>query len=408
MSNNKKDQREQLELVISDKSQPKIFSMMEKFHLSVNLFAKSLWQKYAQKMPVVDKAKAQSNMEEFVELLVNRAPYSIRKQVSAPFAKETDLPQVYYEDEKPQVKSSEEILKEFGSLYVSREEIEKVDLEDLMDLSLEYDLKGLVPSVDENLFDFIYRANSTLFIHDLWKKSNLTASIDFKLGDEDLALSPKSHIRWAKDEDIAEAVDMIPYHMDLSWVAVSVHNKREFSVPALGLTYTIPQYNGVNWVQMLDSYKSREQYLSVLAHELVHAGTVHLDTKKDYLETKAYHVGRGSKMLGEQVVALNARPGIIEGLVRQVVQVYFPFITDKMFNYLHKGVSAVKIYEKTNSFKQVQKELVDIYGSKGNYILGRLTADELEEFRDTNNIPARIEMKDSLKWTIMKENFSRL
>ena len=96
--------------------------------------------------------------------------------------------------------------------------------------------------------------------------------------------------------------------MDLSWVAAYTMEPKDFIIPALGITFTLPDKNGFNFINMLNVYKSREQFLNVLSHEMTHAGTVHFDTRRDYLETKAYNVGKGDLMLGEYAVAVDKNP----------------------------------------------------------------------------------------------------
>jgi len=75
---------------------------------------------------------------------------------------------------------------------------------------------------------------------------------------------------------------------------------------------------------------------------------------------------------------------------------------------LPKIRSAIQIFTKRGSYRTVEKELKEIYGVKGGYILGRLNGDEIEEFRYTNDIPGRIAMKKNLKWLIMQANLAKL
>lgn len=317
-----------------------------------------------------------------------------------------------YEQKKPKAKSLEKRLETFGDYYIPTENLKNKRKSSLLwKTALEYDLKGIIPKPSETLEDFVYRGNTLLFIHKKLKKNYGEPKIEVKnLIDVKLSINPYYETtKFVKPEDIEEANRRIPYFMDLSWVAVYVKEKKDFIVPALGITFTFPQYNGFNFVQMLSEYKSREQFVSVLAHEMTHAGTVYFDTKRKFLETKAYSVGKGDMILGEYAVAFNAGTGFLIGIIKKIVENYmFIPLPDKYIKILPKIKSAIEILDNTGSYREVERNLKELYDLKGGYILGRLNADEMEEFRDTNNIPARIAMKEDLKWKIMKTNFAKL
>ncbi len=261
----------------------------------------------------------------------------------------------------------------------------------------------------------MYRANTLLFLHRYLRKLYREPDIQIHTSlDENtkptVTLGIKNASGFITQTDLEEANNRIPYFMDLSWIAAYVKNKKEFIVPALGITFTLPQYNGFNFVQMLSEYKSREQFISVLTHEMTHAGTVYLDTKRTFLETKAYAVGKGDLILGEYAVALNTSPPLLISILRWIFSAYLPLIPfpDKYFKLYPKIKSGLEILDNISTYRQVERELKELYGIKGGYILGRVNADEMEEFRDTNNIPARIAMKNDLKWKIMKTNLEKV
>ena len=54
-------------------------------------------------------------------------------------------------------------------------------------------------------------------------------------------------------------------------------------------------------------------------------------------------------------------------------------------------------------FNAVFNHLIDHYGANANYLMGRLTAPEIEEFYFTNDVPGAISRKHDLKWAIMKK-----
>jgi len=71
-----------------------------------------------------------------------------------------------------------------------------------------------------------------------------------------------------------------------------------------------------------------------------------------------------------------------------------------LFSTIPKVKSAIEIADNKSVFKECQKNLINAYGdAAGNYILGRLTADEIEEFAYTNNVPKRLAKKKGLKVT---------
>ena len=58
-------------------------------------------------------------------------------------------------------------------------------------------------------------------------------------------------------------------------------------------------------------------------------------------------------------------------------------------------------------YRRVGEDLRSLYGeNKGNYILGRLSADEIEEFGYTNSITGTVANKRDLKWTIIKRKLN--
>ncbi len=362
------------------------------FHDFISWFAKLLYRSAVPPKRDVPPETARFNMETFAKKAMGPRDYENVRD--------------YWGEKEQKVYSLEEKLKTFGGDYVSREDVTGQQV--LWQTALEYDRKGIVPAPHEEVGDFVYRGNTLLFLHKLLKKNRGEPEIRVKDKEVKMGINYGSQ-RLAKQEDVEEANKRIPYFMDLSWVAVYVKDKKEFMVPALGLTFTLPQYNGFTFVQILSEYKSREQFVSVLAHELTHAGTVYLDTKRKFLETKAYAIGKGDLLLGEQVVALNANPPLWIAMIKSAFEMFIPLpFPDKYFKVLPKVRSAVEIWDNTQSYRAVERALRKLYGEKGMYILGRLNADEMEEFRDTNDIPARIAMKEDLKWKIMKANFGRL
>ncbi len=310
--------------------------------------------------------------------------------------------------------SLEQKLTTLGEYFIQTEKISDISGSKLWRAALQYDLKGIVPQHEESLEDFVFRGNTTLYVHKQLRKPSeygireLYIDIDKETSDVKLKLRLEGG-SIISEEDLKEANKRIPYYMDLSWVTGYVKRPEDLIIPALGLTFTLPQYNGLSFIQMCDRYKSRKFYLEVLSHEMVHAGTVFLDNpqRREFIETKAYAVGRGSFM-GEYAVAVNSRPNILLKAAQMAIQFFLPGVPDSLFKYAPKVKGAIQIAVTTGMYNQVKEGLVKLYGHQGNYILGRLTADEMDEFRYTNDIPARINMKNNLKWQIMKENFASL
>lgn len=364
----------------------RLISYSIRFHDFISRLAKLVYRGIVPPNMKVPPETAHSNIDTFVKEAIERTKR-------------------YYREEENKVESLEGKLATFGDHYIPREDLANQPV--LWETALEYDLKGIIPAPHETIRDFVYRGNTLLFLHRLLRKNNKEPKIEVKEWDVKLGITYSDE--FVNQKDVEEANRRIPYFMDLSWVAVYVKDKKDFMVPALGLTFTLPQYNGFNFVQMLSEYKSREQFVSVLAHELTHAGTVYLDTKRKFLETKAYSVGKGDLILGEYVVALNASPRLwMRGVEWFFQSVLFIPLPDKYLKILPKVRSAIEILDNTYSYREVERELKESYGDLGGYILGRLNAAEMEEFRDTNDIPARIAMKDDLKWEIMRTNFARL
>ncbi len=302
----------------------------------------------------------------------------------------------------------EEKLSSLGLFYITRKELDDKPMLMLWNAAKQYDFKGIIPAPNEKLRDFVYRANTLLFIHKHLRGNGFEPEIEFDKKTREIQLKLLNLTKFIRREDLEEANKRIPYYMDLTWVAAYVKSPKEMMVPALGLTFTLPQYNGLNFIQMRSSYKTREQFMNVLSHEMVHAGTVYLDTRRDYLETKAYSVGKGSLLLGEYVVALNSAPALWMRAIKFVSENFFyiPF-PNNWFRFLPKIRSAVEIMDNAKTYRIVEQELRGLYGKKGGYVLGRLNGDEIEEFRDTNNIPARIRLKKDLKWRILRTNFEK-
>ena len=327
------------------------------------------------------------------------------------------LRQIFFNDdsdvqrEEKKTASLEEKLKTLGEHYLAPAEMAEASIQHLWNISLEYDKKGLIPHVGESVRDFVYRANSILFLHNLFRKNRIMPSITLDKKTFDVTLGVDSFASIVRKEDIIEANKRIPYNMDLSWVTAFIGGGRDSGRGsgllnlAYGVCLTSPKYNGFNFLLMRDNYKSREKFLRVLAHEMTHMGTVHLDTRKDFLETKAYI--SGSAAFGEYTIAVNKRPHIA---LRAINFLFLTFFRFQLPNYAISAISKIKstieIADKKRMFNGVGRRLTALYGkNKGNYILGRLSADEIEEFRYTNDVPARISQKTDLKWRIMRRNF---
>lgn len=311
--------------------------------------------------------------------------------------------------EKNEEPCIEKRLQTLGGYYVALGELGRLETHTLEDLAEEYDWKGLVPKKGEELKDFVYRGNTMLFLHKTFREHNVRPEIKLDTDNWDVLLGVELYgSKLIKKEDIEEASRRIPYHMDLSWIAGFVGDKSGILSGAYGVCFTLPNYNGLSFLLVRERYKSREKFIDVLAHEMTHMGTVYLDTRRDFLETKSYAVG--STAFGEYTIAINQRPNLVYRAINSVIGAIFLIsIPERLFKILPKVQSAVSIAEKRKLYHGVREKLHRLYGKeKGNYLLGRLTADEVEEFGYTNDIPARIEQKDDLKWKIMKRNSQEL
>jgi hypothetical protein len=299
-------------------------------------------------------------------------------------------------------KTLEERLATLGKHYIPFEQFEEASPQLLFDLACVYDEKGIVAKRDEKLRDLTYRGNTMLFVHRTFKKEGIKPKVELDTKDWDVTVHVKSgDVNLLKQEDIEEANSRIPYGMDLSWIAGFIGDDNSGILSgAYGVCFTLPKYGGLNFLLMRDRYKSREAFLKVLSHEMAHMGTVYLDTRRDFLETKAY--AAGSAAFGEYTIALNQRPNLLLRICKALVKNYFP-VSETAFKVLPKILSAVKIAENRRVYSNVRDRLHTLYGEdNGNYILGRLMADEIEEFGYTNNIPARIDEKRDLKWEVIK------
>ncbi len=332
------------------------------------------------------KEEAVKNMDFFAKQVIARIPFRNRKSTN----KETCV---------------RERLLTLGEHYVTSGELGKLETNTLEDLAEGYDWKGLVPRNGEELKDFVYRGNTMLFLHKAFRENNLRPKIRLDENNWDISLLVDIYeANLIKKEDIEEASRRIPYHMDLSWTAGFIGDNSGVLSGAYGVCFTLPKYNGFSFLLMRERYKSREKFIDVLAHEMTHMGTVYLDTKRDFLETKSYAVG--SAAFGEYTIAINQRPNVVYRAIKFGVGAIFRIsIPEILFKTLPKVQSVVSIAENRKLYHRVREKLHQIYGKEiGNYFLGRLTADEVEEFGYTNDISARIEQKDDLKWKIMKRN----
>ncbi len=344
---------------------------------------------------------------------VRKLDYSTPEQEAASnmdsFCKQVeDRTRFRREDEKKQ-RGIKKRLQTFGEYYLSLGDIRKLGTPALEDLACEYDWRGLIPQNDETLNGFVYRGNAILFLHRAFRKNGLRPEIKLDTDNWDVSLQVKSYgARLIKEEDIAEANRRIPYHMDLSWVAGFIEDESGILSGAYGVCFTLPKYNGLNFLLMREKYKSREKFVNVLAHEMTHMGTVYLDTRRDFLETKSYAVG--SAAFGEHTISINQRPSIIHRALKFGVEsIFHVSMPETLFKILPKVQSAISIAGNRRLYYGVRDRLHRLYGEeRGNYFLGRLTADEIEEFGYTNDVPARIEQKDSLKWKTMKRNSATL
>ncbi len=389
-----------LSMLRKTNTEPRVFSYAIGFHDFVVSTAEFI---YANIFPLKNKTVpelAHSNMDKLVQELL------LRQKYIDPPVKST----AKNKKNRHSVGSLEKCLSTFGDCYIPRTDFESGEESVLWDAALQYDLKGIVSIPKEELKDFVYRGNSLLFLHRQIRRKGCKVVVKPEEGEIKLRFDFWGlPVRLVNQADLEEACKRIPYFMDLSWVTAYVTDKKKLLVSTLGLTFTLPEYNGFNFIEMLPEYKSREQFISVLSHELTHAGTVYFDSRRSFIETKAYSVGKGDLLLGEYVVSFNATPPLWMTCVKLLFEhvLHIP-ISDKKFSIVPKALSFLEVLDNTGSYRAVEKELNSIYGVKGGYILGRLNADELEEFRDTDHIPARIDAKNDLKWRIMKDNFERL
>jgi hypothetical protein len=317
------------------------------------------------------------------------------------------------ESNKDDLKNTKDKLKKFGEHYLPIDEIKTLKSSELEGLAANYDWLGLIPQNKELPENFVYRANTMLFLHKIFREDSSSPKLDLDKDKLDISLGRlECGAKLVRVEDIKEANKRIPFHMDLSWVAAFVDNETLILSGAYGACLTMPKYCGLGYIFMRERYKTREKFLKVLAHEMTHMGTVHLDTRRDLLETKAYTVGSAS--FGEYTIALNAQPGLItKGLkfgIETIVGSFIPItIPESLMRIWPKIHSAIEISANRKIYRLVKERLHNLFGKdKGNYFLGRLTADEIEEFAYTNNLLASIDKKQNLKWKIMKRNSATL
>jgi len=376
------------------------------FHELLNFLGKLSYNQIRKIEYTVPKEEAIKNMEKIAKRIIEFIP---RKNKSCWWSdEETETPEKSKGESK---RSLEERLNTLGTDYIEYEELQNIPEDSALKFAREYDWKGIIPEKNEKPSDFVYRANTLLFIHKAFKDHKVFPRVTQEEGyDVDLRVDHLS-ARTVSKEDIAEANKRIPYHMDLSWVAAFVCSKHEFSGVlnvAYGACFTLPKYNGISFVIMRERYKKRKYYIKVLAHELTHVGTVFLDTRKDFVETKAYI--SGSAAIGEYTIALNKRPGIGLRAINFLLRYVSPYkVPDFIITAIPIVKSAIDIADHRLTFQKVKKELTQFYGNeRANYVIGRLSAEEVEEFAYTNSIPARIAMKDDLKWKVMKENVEQI
>ncbi len=372
------------------------------FHDTVNFAIKSVYRQVKSVDYSVPREDALRNLDEFASNIRQRAfQKQMKKEIFGRHSDETAKSEI---DEKIKEPSLEEKLSSLGEHYVPHGDLGNVDSSTLSSLAVKYDGKGIIPRQDEEIKAFVYRGNTILFLHKTFKRENIRPEIKFDTKNWDVSVEVKMwDTKVIKQEDIEEANSRIPYGMDLSWVAGFIGGDAGILSGAYGVCFTLPKYHGLNFLLMRESYKSREAFMKVLSHEMAHMGTVYLDTRRDFLETKAYAVG--SAAFGEHTIALNQRPNILLKAMKFVMEhyLYIPF-PDRVFNSIPKVLSAVRIAENRSLYGGVEKRLQALYGEDdGNYVLGRLTADEIEEFGYTNNVPARINEKRDLKWDIIRK-----
>lgn len=377
----------------------KIFSLAVKYYELHEKAFKAVYKSIVPDKTKISKEKKLENIDKLAKSMVKQK--KLKNFTCLSFAQDYSL------EQKNKKKSIIKKLSELGKHYVSRDIFDGLKShKKLWKLALEYDKKGIIPAPDETLVDFIYRANTLLFMHKGMRETNTNPKLKIDEETFDITLELHPHADIIKKEDIIDANKRIPYFMDLSWVAGSVKKNFDVPVPALGMCFTLPQYNGFNFLQMKNRYDSREQYLKILSHELTHMGTVYLDTLHDFVETKAYTVGSGR--LGEFVVAANKAPSLFLRIGRFIMEKYFLIpVPNLVYHAVPRIFSAVKILENNLIFRQARKNLTGIYGDRADYVLGRLSADEIQEVVHTNDLEARIDMKDGLKWNIMKTNLTK-
>ncbi len=379
----------------------KAFSVMSAVHTAGSHLAKLAYHSFIPYKLEVEREESVRNIEELVrDVLIHRMDENNDHDGSYRMSVDRT--------DKNEELTDEEMLQKPGEFFIPHKFFKDKDLNVLWETALEYDKKGIIPKLDETVLDFVHRGNTNLAISSFLKRRNkglaLDASnwVDWKSSVKEEYLA--SH---ATEQDMTEANESIPLYMDLTWVPVFV--KPVLTMPAAGLTFTLPHYNGLSWVEMLDTYKDRNQYLEILAHELTHAGTVYFDTRRDFLETKAYDVGKGS-MLGEYNVAAAKSPSIGSTIFSTIITFGSSgwLNGDRLIKYGVKLKTATEIHVKNKQYQAVRKRLKENFGEKGNYILGRLTADEMDEFFFCDNIQTHIDAKESLKWKLMRHNFREL
>ena len=301
-----------------------------------------------------------------------------------------------------------ERLKTFGENYVERFELGAVSDLELYQFALKYDLKGIIPISREGLDDFVYRANSTLFMHNMLRENKQKVVINFDEKKFDIDLAFEYGAKIIDKTDIEEANQRIPYHMDLSWMTGFVDAKSPILSFAYGVCFTSPKHNGFNFLVMRNQYKSREEYLRVLSHEMTHMGTVYFDDSPELLETKAYTVGTAA--FGEYTIALNQRPHLLQSLLKWGLdRLTFGAIPNPVYKFIPKIYSAITIAERKSRFEGARRRLQEVYGEqKGDYIVGRLGSEEVNEFFYTNDIHSRFDSKDGLKWNIIRDNLGNI
>jgi len=379
----------------------KAFSVMSAVHTAGSHLAKLAYHSFIPYKLEVEREESVRNIEELVrDVLIHRMDENNDHDGSYRMSVDRT--------DKNEELTDEEMLQKPGDFFIPHIFFKDIDQNVLWETALEYDKKGIIPKLDETVLDFVHRGNTNLAISSFLKRRNkglaLDASnwVDWKSSVKEEYLA--SH---ATEQDMTEANESIPLYMDLTWVPVFV--KPVLTMPAAGLTFTLPHYNGLSWVEMLDTYKDRNQYLEILAHELTHAGTVYFDTRRDFLETKAYDVGKGS-MLGEYNVAAAKSPSIGSTIFSTIITFGSSgwLNGDRLIKYGVKLKTATEIHVKNKQYQAVRKRLEENFGEKGNYILGRLTADEMDEFFFCDNIQTHIDAKESLKWKLMRHNFREL